>query len=87
VLSQFGIGISNGIARKHVAPLHLHLRDGNRVRGRALSLGTGDRVVEGDKAQATVSDPKLNIFGGANVKALEERLVVWERAVRSRLSR
>lgn len=81
LLRQFGIGISNRIARNHVAPLDL-LRDGDRVCDHTSPLGVGGAVVQRDKAQATVSE--LNIFSQANVKALEERLIVWERAVRSR---
>lgn len=84
LFSQFGIEFSSGGAGGYAVPVDLRLRDGRRVHRRTSSAGTGISTIDGDGAQARGSVHKPNVFGEMNVKALEERLNLWERAVRSR---
>lgn len=84
LLASYGISVSSAgplaTGRNHVAPLDLLLlRDGHTVRRRTSSLeNTSLRAKDGQ------DESQPNLFDEANVRALEERLTLWERAVRSR---
>jgi len=70
-------------SRRHVAPLDLLLlRDGQTVRRRTSSLG--NTQAKGKDGSITDATEGFNVFDDANLKALEERLALWERAVRTR---
>ena len=80
--SVFGQFEFNHRGRSGIASLEFHSHDGCTVRRRELSPVAGNSG--GSPVQGLGSVHKMNVFDETNIKALEERLILWESAVRSR---